>query len=126
MQELMFISLLVGGVLLLNLALWLSLNRQSRKLKQIEQDFKALVSEQHAILSSSLGLGRKLHLFKSTLAQLEQSQDEIRLQDSTGKSIEQAAKMFKQGIPIMDIVESCHISLGEAELLQQMVSSKAH
>ncbi len=97
--------------------------RQHQRLSKQSSRLDELKREQHAIVSGNLGLGRKLFQFKNNLQHLEQSQVEIEQSGTNSGAFEQAAKMLRQGISIDDVVESCHISRGEAELLNQMLTT---
>ncbi|WP_144395199.1 DUF2802 domain-containing protein [Pleionea sediminis] len=115
----LLIALLVtlqAAILFWVLQLRTQIKVQGKKIQQMNH-------EQQAIVSGNLGLGRKLFQFKNNLTHLEQSQVEIEQTSQNSGAFEQAAKMLRQGISIEDVIESCHISRGEAELLKEMLST---
>ena len=80
---------------------------------------------QQAMLSGSVGLGRKLFEVATNLNHLEQSQADLQQSTPNDKAIEQAAKMLQKGLSVEDVIDSCQISRGEAELLRDMMSANA-
>ncbi len=118
--EILMIALMVSQVVLVLAYFRLKgrVNRQQQKLEQMK-------SEQQAIISGSLGLGRKLFQVKNNLSHLEQHQIELQQSTASDSSIEQASKLLLKGVSINEVIETCHISRGEAELLQQMLNTAA-
>jgi hypothetical protein len=128
MMDIGLIPILVISVLLvLQGGLVLALIRLKIALNQQQQQIQQLKNEQQAIISGSLGLGRKLFQVKNNLSLLERYQLELQQMATNESNIEQASKLLLKGIPIEEVIETCRISRGEAELLQQMlVSSSVH
>lgn len=118
--EILMIALMVSQVVLV-LAYFRLKNRVNRQQQKLEQ----MKSEQQAIISGSLGLGRKLFQVKNNLSHLEQHQIELQQSTASDSSIEQASKLLLKGVSINEVIETCHISRGEAELLQQMLNTAA-
>ena len=77
--------------------------------------------EQKALLAGSLGLGRRLTRCNSSLKHLEKSQQDLHYKETSDKSFEQASRMLQMGASIDDIIETCHLSRGEAELINDML-----
>lgn len=94
-------------------------------ISKLQQTVDRITEEQQAMLSGSVGLGRKLFQVATNLNQLEQSQADLQQATPNDKAIEQAAKMLQKGLSIDDVIESCQISRGEAELLRDMMSANA-
>ncbi|NVJ51839.1 MAG: DUF2802 domain-containing protein [Gammaproteobacteria bacterium] len=113
---------LLGVIQMLLVAL---LVNQQRKVKQLSSQLTSLAKEHKALVSGSNGLGRKLYKFRHDLNHLEQSQVQLQSTQSSDKAIEQAAAMMKSGVDLNDIISSCSISRGEAELLQEMLNLRA-
>ncbi|MEE4246568.1 MAG: DUF2802 domain-containing protein [Kangiellaceae bacterium] len=120
------ISYIVPSLFLLTwLVAGLVMLKQRCSLKNLNEQLALLKREQSAILSGNNGLGRRLFQVKSSLNELERSQDELMQAGFSDKSFEQASKLLTQGNSIEDVMKSCHLSLGEAELLQQMLKSSS-
>ena len=92
---------------------------------KLQQTVNRLSEEQQAMLSGSVGLGRKLFEVATNLNHLEQSQADLQQSTPNDKAIEQAAKMLQKGLSVEDVIDSCQISRGEAELLRDMMSANA-
>ena len=103
------------------IAYWRVKQRQQR----YEEQLINLLHEQKAITSGAMGLGRRLSQFNNHLKYLEKSHEDIKQRDISDKSFEQASKLLKMGASIEDIVESCHLSRGEAELINDMLGLAA-
>jgi hypothetical protein len=119
------LTIIIPLLFLIQVVLVYALFKLSAELKQHRQQLKELKNEQQAIISGSLGLGRKLFQVKNNLSLLERHQLELQQTATSESGIEQASKLLRKGISIDEVVETCHISRGEAELLQQMLASSA-
>lgn len=117
--------LVIGGLVLSQGALFVLWSGARRQVKLVEKQIIALRKEQQALISGNLGMGRKLFKFKSNLAHLEQSQVDLKQTQSSDKSIEQAAVLLKKGVSIEEVISSCSISRGEAELMVEMLNNRA-
>jgi len=97
------------------LGVFLILNRKNNNLsiRIIE-----LEDELQAITNSAIGVGKKLHEVESELKVVESQQEEIAHREShQPKPYLQAAKMAQMGASVADLMESCQLTQGEAELL---------
>ena len=115
---------LIIGLLVSQVATLLALLMLYRKSVNQKTQIRRLSLEIHALVSGNAGLGRRLFKVKSNLENLEKSQSDLRHNQVSDKAIDQAATMLKNGIAIDEVINSCSISRGEAELLSQMLDQR--
>lgn len=123
MQTWSILEILLAVLIASQLGMVLALIRLKSRVAQQQLKIQQLKNEQQAIISGSLGLGRKLFQVKNNLSHLEQHQIELQQSSLSDSSIEQASKLILKGVSIEEVIDTCHISRGEAELLQQMLTT---
>ncbi|NVJ60307.1 MAG: DUF2802 domain-containing protein [Gammaproteobacteria bacterium] len=115
---------LLIGLLVSQLVTLVALLYLYRKTLVQRKQIRRLSLEIHALVSGNAGLGRRLFKVKSNLENLEKTQSDLRHNHVSDKAIDQAATMLKNGISIDEVIHSCSISRGEAELLSQMLDQR--
>ena len=118
-------EVIIAALVVFQLGCLLYIATLKSNISKLQQTVDRITEEQQAMLSGSVGLGRKLFQVATNLNQLEQSQADLQQATPNDKAIEQAAKMLQKGLSIDDVIESCQISRGEAELLRDMMSANA-
>jgi len=79
-----------------------------------------------ALCNAAVSMGERVNRLERELRRLDQRQDELGLQqqatvdESDGRSYNQAIKMAAKGAAVDDLVEVCGLSRSEAELLVMM------
>lgn len=108
--------LLNSAMLLLLMAgigmLW---HKQQQSLNRLKAELEQLQQSQHALTSSTLGMGQRLTKLNG---QVQHAQPVSLNNDEA--LLAQATRLVKLGASANDIVESCGVPRGEAELLISM------
>lgn len=92
-------------------------------LKKADIKTTQLQSELKEVRLSSIGMGKAIQLFKSSIKDIDARQVELELQDPESKLYSKAAKMVEKGASIEEIMEECEIPRAEAELVISMRNS---
>jgi len=71
-----------------------------------------------ALYSGAVGIGKRLTNLERKLRLINNRQDKVELRDVDQASYDHAVRMVKKGADIMDLVDNCGISKGEAELIK--------
>ncbi|MCO7226083.1 DUF2802 domain-containing protein [Pleionea sp. CnH1-48] len=126
MQGISLTTLLIVVLFALQIGGLIYVLRLKQQQKLLTNTLAEVVREQQALLSGSLGLGRRLTRFGHHLNALEQTRDEV-IDDASmeDKTFEEATLMLQKGATVNDVVERCQLSLGEAELLSDMLARTA-
>ena len=130
----LFVIISIAVLLLLFLALVIyvnSLNRtlqQSRsELKQLKQftalqqtQLKDLSHELQAMTSAAYGVGKRINQLSAQIRELDDRQEEFDLKEQGAQSMQQAIALVHKGASIEELMETCEMSRGEAELLMMV------
>ena len=112
-----FITLLAVAQLfslLVNYKLWQKVAQQQSQIIKLER-------EQSALLTGSVGLGRKMLQMNHRVDDLAMAQNDILQPDFSEQAIEAATNMLRSGASIDEVTQTCRLSQGEVELLKQML-----
>ncbi len=116
-------------VLFLALALYVnSLSRSAQQsaseLKQLKQftilqqkQLKDLSHELQAMTSAAYGVGKRINQLSAQIRELDDRQEEFDLKEQGAQSMQQAIALVHKGASIEELMTSCDMSRGEAELL---------
>ncbi|OGT19964.1 MAG: hypothetical protein A2V90_07835 [Gammaproteobacteria bacterium RBG_16_57_12] len=111
------IYLLVGLMLIQAVAL-IYLRGQ---LENIERSGKQMVDALHkeiaALLCANTGLGDRFRLLERHVRGLDERQEQLEWSETSGQAIKHAVDLVKKGANADDLVTSCGLSRGEAELV---------
>lgn len=95
-----------------------------RRLTKLEADAKAryegIGRELHAVTSGSMGVGRRVMGCEKHLHQLQGAVDELRHNDPTRVSYDEASRLVGLGADVDDLMDTCGISRPEAELVSAL------
>ena len=126
---LIYISIAVLLVLFLMLlvninSLKRSLQQSKSELKQVKQftamqqkQLKDLSHELQAMTSAAYGVGKRINRLSAQLRELDDRQEEFDLKEQGAQSMQQAIALVHKGASIEELMETCEMSRGEAELL---------
>ena len=125
--NLMLITLLSGAVIYMAVLV----HRLQQELRQAGQTNKALKRELKANLSTTMGLGKRLLLTEQNLTKLTSNIEDMQSSQGVNSAIPRnyktASKLVEKGASVEELMESCDISQGEAELLAHLSnSSRGH
>jgi cell division protein FtsL len=92
-----------------------------KKLKQFtslqQKQLKSLSHELQSMTNAAYGVGKRINQLAGHIRELDDRQEEFDLKDQGSHSMQQAIALVHKGASIEDLVESCELSAGEAELL---------
>ena len=113
--------MITASSLLLSLFLALivvSLSLRVRRYRDgTKQQIAALKSDVHALCSGAVGVGRRLARMEMHLNQQDERQDKLEMRESNDQAYGHAVRMVQKGADIDELVETCRLSRGEAELI---------
>ena len=99
---------IIGGVCIYHFSE--RLNEKSKTIKLLQDDAQAL-------LGSVSVLDEKVHGMDQKIQHMQQRIDQLSLKEPSQQTYHHAVKLVKSGACINDVVESCGLSRGEAELI---------
>ncbi len=101
-----------------------SLHQASLEIKKLKQftslqqkQLKNLSHELQSMTNAAYGVGKRINQLAGHIRELDDRQEEFDLKDQGSHSMQQAIALVHKGATIEDLVESCELSAGEAELL---------
>ncbi len=127
--SLLFGTIAVLLILFLYLAFYVngmskSLRTSESEVKQLKQfvslqqkQLKELSHELQTMTSAAYGVGKRINQLAGQIRELDDRQEEFDLKDQGGHSMQQAIALVHRGASIEELIESCDMSRGEAELL---------
>ncbi len=96
-------------------------NLEIKKLKQFtslqQKQLKSLSHELQSMTNAAYGVGKRINQLAGHIRELDDRQEEFDLKDQGSHSMQQAIALVHKGATIEDLVETCELSAGEAELL---------
>lgn len=105
-------------------ALWWTLrslrSRHQQDISMLESHNAQLQQAQQSLSKSTIGMGRRI---KELEAKLQQVQRNVALPNVDDDVFEQASRLISLGATADDLVESCGMARGEAELLVSLKRS---
>ena len=109
------------GIALFSSGICLHLWRRVRRLQaQLEEQLRYIQTQHQQSADTVGGVGRKLLALQEAVQQLAAR---THLDPNTAneyKAYNQAATMLQQGVRLDEVMEKCHLTRGEAELLASM------
>ncbi len=98
-----------------------SLQQSQSELKQVtamqQKQLKDLSHELQAMTSAAYGVGKRINQLSAQLRELDDRQEEFDLKEQGAQSMQQAIALVHKGASIEELMETCEMSRGEAELL---------
>lgn len=129
---LLFAAIVVVLILFLILALYVnslsrSLKQSDSQLKQLKQytimqqkQLKELSHELQTMTNAAYGVGKRINQLAGQIRELDDRQEEFDLKEQGSQSMQQAIALVHKGATIDELIESCDMSRGEAELLMMV------
>lgn len=107
----------VAGVLVLHRRLRLRLQACEAELRALRMDFAALST-------ANTGVGKELGQLEQHVRRIAERQDQFELRDGGNRSYAQAIRMVQNGADVKDLMTTCALTRGEAELLVMLHGMK--
>lgn len=104
----MGLLLLVGGML------WSLYRQQARESRRLDQAIQLIQQSQSALTKSTVGMGRRL---KQLDGRVQHAERRVVLPDADEATFAQASRLVGLGASASDLVDSCGVPRGEAELI---------
>ncbi len=82
-----------------------------------QKQLKDLSHELQAMTSAAYGVGKPINQLSAQLRELDDRQEEFDLKEQGAQSMQQAIALVHKGVSIEELMETCEMSRGEAELL---------
>lgn len=112
------VLLLIASLVCINVGLYFAFRKYVRKtISRYEDKAAGVQTEIDVILSANKGVGKQFRMLEQRVRELGERQDQLEWDESSGFSFKQAVELAKQGVNADELVSSCKISKGEAELL---------
>lgn len=103
---------------------WIVTHRSRKLQQQLHQQIDSLRTDINALYSGAVGIGKRLNNIERKLRLNTERQDKLELRDIDQASYDHAARLVKNGAEVNELVDSCGISKGEAELIKLLNSSQ--
>ena len=129
---LILITIIVLLILFLYLAYYVntlskSLYKSNSELKQVKQycimqqkQLKELAHELQTMTNAAHGVGKRINSLAGQIRELDDRQEEFDLKEQGAQSMTQAIALAQKGASIDELMETCELSRGEAELLMMV------
>jgi TolA-binding protein len=88
--------------------------------QELQRRIQSLEQELRALCSASVGAGEHVVKLEQQVQRITERQDQIELRASSDRPYDQASQLVNKGADIEDLMESCGLTRGEAELLVMM------
>lgn len=119
------ILFIIVSVLLLGLAgltfLLFQLKQEVDTLKRYHNKIigrlTAVMKDLQNMTNATYGIGQQVNHINHRVQNLNARQDALDLREQSDKPVEQAIALLQKGADLEEIMQTCHLSRGEAELL---------
>lgn len=78
---------------------------------------RRLQSDVHALCAGAVNMGSYMSALEQKIRRLTERQDQLEMRDPMQQTYAHAIRLAQQGAEVNDLVESCGLAQGEAELL---------
>ena len=86
------------------------INAQNIAIGRIQQDM-------HALCAGAISVGKHIDTLEQRIRRLAERQDQAELRDPLEQTYSHAIRLAQKGVNVNELVESCGLARGEAELL---------
>ena len=113
----------MGLLLLVGAFMWSLKRQQNQDASRLDQAVGSLQQAHQAMSKSTIGMGRKL---KQMDGRLQQAERKVVLPTADEATFLQASRLVGLGATASDLVDSCGVARGEAELIVSLKRQTAH
>jgi Protein of unknown function (DUF2802) len=93
---------------------------QEENEQELQHRIQSLEQELGALCSASMGAGEHVVKLEQQVQRITERQDQLELRASGDRTYDQASQLVNKGADTEDLMESCGLTRGEAELLVMM------
>lgn len=101
------------------------IRRAQRQLAGMNKQLQSLDSDLRAFFSASSGVDKRLARMEKKVKIQNERQDKLELHEPNLQAYGQAAKMVRKGADADELVDTCGLSRGEAELIMFLNAEKS-
>lgn len=135
---LLFITVAILLILILFMAIYVnnltkSLRSSQSDIKQLKQytslqqkQLKDLAHELQTMTNAAYGVGKRINQLAGQIRELDDRQEEYDLKEQGSQSMHQAIALAHKGASIEELMDTCDMSRGEAELLVMVHGNQSH
>jgi len=88
--------------------------------QELQHRIHSLEQELGALCSASVGAGEHVVKLEQQVQRITERQDQLELRATSDRPYDQASQLINKGADIEDLMDSCGLTRGEAELLVMM------
>lgn len=89
-----------------------------------EAELRALKAELAALCTANIGVGKQVGQMEQQVRRLAERQDLLELREASNRPYTQAIRLVRNGADVKDLMSTCALTQGEAELLVMLHGSK--
>ncbi|WP_164880866.1 DUF2802 domain-containing protein [Aestuariirhabdus litorea] len=97
-----------------------AIGAQREQVERLNKRIDMLESDLRAVGAGAIGVGQRLIKVEQRLSVTIDKQEALEQRDPSKVSYTEAGKLFEMGASTEDVMESCHISVAEARLIELM------
>lgn len=101
------------------------IRRTQRQLASMDSQIQSQANDLRAMFSASKGVDKRLARIEKKVKIQHERQDKLELHEPNLQSYGQAAKMVRKGADADELVDTCGLSRGEAELIMFLNAEKS-
>ena len=115
-DAIIIITCAVAGILIIGFEIfrYVSLKRFMGNQKTTQ---RRLQQDMHALCAGGINLGKHVDILEKRIRRLVERQDQLELRDPLEQTYAHAIRLAQKGVNVNELVESCGLARGEAELL---------
>lgn len=88
--------------------------------QELQRRIQSLEQELGALCSASVGAGEHVVKLEQQVQRITERQDQLELRSTSARPYDQASQLVNKGANIEELMDSCGLTRGEAELLVMM------
>lgn len=114
------IAFVLGVILLLTvgqIVSLLQLHRTRQRCEDLEQWIKKNTSDLAAFEKAAMGAGERLMRMEQQVRRLVERQDQVEMYSSNSRPYSQAIQLVQRGASVEELISTCGLTRGEAELI---------
>ncbi|MEQ6342092.1 MAG: DUF2802 domain-containing protein [Gammaproteobacteria bacterium] len=114
--------LILAGVLalIMQIPVWLKIRRLDLRIKQRDAEVLILQDDLRALCAGAAGVGGNVERMEQQLRRLAERQDQVDLRDPAAQTYGHAIRLVQKGASVDELMSSCGLVRGEAELLMRL------
>ena len=87
---------------------------------------RRMQKDMHALCAGAINMGKHMDSLEQRIRRLAERQDQLQLRDPMEQTYTHAIRLAQKGVDVNELVESCGLARGEAELLSRIHRVQQH